>query len=118
MAVVAAKSFILTKFSSPLLYVTKNGKRFGIILGQKRNFSENSKTQKGPIFPLRISTTLITQSAIAVFGLGFIDAGYSGDWSRIGVISKENEDLLKAAAFIVVPLCLFFIVSLSKQRES
>ncbi|XP_062078480.1 uncharacterized protein LOC133782998 [Humulus lupulus] len=117
MAVVAGKSFILNKYSSSL-YLNKNGKRYGIISGQKRDFSENSKTQKGPIFPLRISTTLITQSAIAIFGLGFIDAGYSGDWSRIGVISKESEDLLKAAAFIVVPLCLFLIVNLSKQKES
>ena len=42
---------------------------------------------------------------------------YSGDWSRIGVISKENEDLLKFAAFIVVPLCIFLIFSLSKESE-
>ncbi|RWV83839.1 hypothetical protein GW17_00054503, partial [Ensete ventricosum] len=29
---------------------------------------------------------------------------YSGDWSRIGVISKETEDLLKIAAYLVTPL--------------
>ena len=43
---------------------------------------------------------------------------YSGDWSRIGVISKENEDLLKFAAFIVVPLCIFLIFSISKEPEA
>ena len=53
----------------------KKVKRFGTILAQKRDFPKNSKTQKGPIFPLRISSTILTQSAIAVFGLGFIDAG-------------------------------------------
>ena len=72
--VVAEKSFILSKFSS-CLFMKKNVKRFGTILAQKRDFPKNSKTQKGPIFPLRISSTILTQSAIAVFGLGFIDAG-------------------------------------------
>ncbi|PON70407.1 DNA-directed RNA polymerase subunit beta [Parasponia andersonii] len=117
MLMVAEKSFILTKFSS-CLFVNKYGKRFGIVLAKKKDFPENSKSQKGPIFPLRISGAILAQSAIAVFGLGFIDAGYSGDWSRIGVISKESEDFLKAAAFIVVPLCLFVIVNLPKQQES
>ncbi|EPS64943.1 hypothetical protein M569_09846, partial [Genlisea aurea] len=53
---------------------------------------------------------------IGIFALGFIDAGYSGDWSRIGVISTETEDFLKAAAFVVVPLCIFAIISLSLKR--
>ena len=30
--------------------------------------------------------------------LGFIDAGYSGDWSRIGAISEETESALRALA--------------------
>lgn len=42
---------------------------------------------------------------------------YSGDWSRIGVISKETEDLLKLSVFLVVPLCLFIIFTLSKDPE-
>ncbi|XP_028062325.1 uncharacterized protein LOC114265709 [Camellia sinensis] len=49
------------------------------------------------------SSTIIAQKRELVLGLGFIDARYSGDWSRIGVISKETEDLLKLAAFVVVP---------------
>ncbi|KAJ9550801.1 hypothetical protein OSB04_014846 [Centaurea solstitialis] len=73
------------------------------------DFSQNST----PNYSIKIAS----QAAIAVLGLGFIDAGYSGDWSRIGVISKENEDLLKAAAFLVVPLCIFLIFSISKATQ-
>ncbi|KAK4415156.1 hypothetical protein Salat_2622800 [Sesamum alatum] len=63
------------------------------------------------------STKLLIQSAVGLFALGFIDAGYSGDWSRIGVISRGAEDLIKAATFVVVPFCLFLIFSLSKKDE-
>ncbi|TQE06485.1 hypothetical protein C1H46_007984 [Malus baccata] len=62
--------------------------------------SEDSTTPENFTFP---------RAAVAAFRLGFIDAGYSGDWSRIGAISKESEELLKVAAFLVVPLCLFLI---------
>ncbi|KAK4774216.1 hypothetical protein SAY87_029235 [Trapa incisa] len=86
---------------------------------KKRDLSEDSEPRQSdgatlPWLKVPLSPLLITQSALAVFGLGFIDAGYSGDWSRIGVISKEAEDLLKVAAFIVVPLCIFAIISISK----
>ncbi|KAI3709242.1 hypothetical protein L2E82_39002 [Cichorium intybus] len=63
------------------------------------------------------SLKIVSQAAVAVLGLGFIDAGYSGDWSRIGVISKETEDLLKVVAFIVIPLCFFLIFSISKTGK-
>jgi hypothetical protein len=43
---------------------------------------------------------------------------YSGDWSRIGVISKETEDLLKLAAFAVAPFCIFLIFSFSREPEA
>jgi len=43
---------------------------------------------------------------------------YSGDWSRIGVISKETEDLLKLAAFVLVPFCIFLIFSFSREPEA
>ncbi|XP_026410392.1 uncharacterized protein LOC113305587 [Papaver somniferum] len=66
---------------------------------------------------LRIPKIFFVQSGIAVLGLGFIDAGYSGDWSRIGVISEENEELLKVAAFVVVPLCLYLILSISHLEK-
>lgn len=33
------------------------------------------------------------------------------------MISKESEDLLKIAAFVVVPLCLFLIFSFSEKVE-
>ncbi|CDP21766.1 unnamed protein product [Coffea canephora] len=100
-------------FSLPNLTLRKPAT---VPLAKKRDLPENSPTEQ-PHFSLKISNTFLAQSAIAVFSLGFIDAGYSGDWSRIGVISKENEDLLKAAAFVVVPLCLFLIFSLPKKSE-
>ncbi|KAI3444061.1 hypothetical protein Pfo_000726 [Paulownia fortunei] len=85
-------------------------------LAKKKDFSENSSKENKGLFPLKLSSSrILIQSAIGVFALGFIDAGYSGDWSRIGVISRGTEDLLKAAAFLVVPLCLFVIFSLSKK---
>ncbi|XP_057968241.1 uncharacterized protein LOC131157851 [Malania oleifera] len=106
------------------LFLKKNcrklskGIKFRTTLARKRDLSENSRAKQGPIFPLKVSNTILARAMVAVFGLGFIDAGYSGDWSRIGVISKGSEDLLKAAAFVVVPLCLFLILSLSREPNS
>jgi hypothetical protein len=42
-----------------------------------------------------------------------VDCRYSGDWSRIGAISMETEELLKLGAYVVVPLsvALIFLVS-------
>ncbi|XP_031489758.2 uncharacterized protein LOC116257282 [Nymphaea colorata] len=68
--------------------------------------------------PARVSTALIARSAIAVVALGFIDAGYSGDWSRIGVISRETEEVLRQAAYFVVPLCLYLIFKFSVEEET
>ncbi|KAL9271463.1 hypothetical protein AKJ16_DCAP08372 [Drosera capensis] len=79
---------------------------------------DQSSDQQKPNSPFNVPYKLVAQSAIAVLGLGFIDAGYSGDWSRIGVISRETEDLLKSAAFVVGPLCLGLIVYLSRETES
>ncbi|KAL0453935.1 UNVERIFIED_CONTAM: hypothetical protein Slati_1371600 [Sesamum latifolium] len=89
------------------------------IFAKKKDSYETPNKEKNALFPLRSfpSTKLLVQSAIGVFALGFVDAGYSGDWSRIGVISRGAEDLIKAAAFVVVPLCLFLIFSLSKKDE-
>ncbi|GFP94801.1 hypothetical protein PHJA_001624500, partial [Phtheirospermum japonicum] len=86
-------------------------------LAKKNDFSENSSYKANkPMFPLKFSSSkILIQSAIGVFALGFIDAGYSGDWSRIGVISRGTEDLLKATAFLVVPFCIFVIFSLSRK---
>ncbi|KAL4654453.1 hypothetical protein ACB092_01G379500 [Castanea dentata] len=116
---ITEKSFVLNNLchltSYPFVKAT-NGKKLGITSAKKRDLSENS-TQQENIFPLKVSNPILSRSVVAVLGLGFIDAGYSGDWSRIGVISKENEDLLKFAAFIVVPLCIFLIFSFSEESE-
>ncbi|KAL1531074.1 hypothetical protein AAHA92_33795 [Salvia divinorum] len=78
---------------------------------KRKEYSQNLTTRKKTIFPLKLisSRNLIIQSSIGVFALGLVDAGYSGDWSRIGVISRGTEDFLKAAANLVVPLCILLI---------
>lgn len=43
---------------------------------------------------------------------------YSGDWSRIGAISKDTEEALKLAAYAVVPLCLAVVFSPSSEDGS
>ena len=43
-------------------------------------------------------------AAVVVGILGFLDAGYSGDWSRIGAVSVETEAALRRAAVILAEL--------------
>ncbi|RDX74076.1 hypothetical protein CR513_46222, partial [Mucuna pruriens] len=78
--------------------VRKIGRR--TTLAKRKEFQENGKSQQRPFFPLRVSKSIIARGAIGIFGLGFVDAGYSGDWSRIGVITPQSEDLLQVAAFL------------------
>ncbi|BAT76144.1 hypothetical protein LR48_Vigan01g241100 [Vigna angularis] len=96
----------------------KIGRRSGTTLAKRKDFDENDKLQQRPFSPLKISKSNIARAAIGVFGLGFIDAGYSGDWSRIGVITSESEELLKVAAFLVVPLCIFLVFFLPTDTDS
>ncbi|KAB5552752.1 hypothetical protein DKX38_010063 [Salix brachista] len=114
------RSFLLINLElSHHVYPEKNGRKcLTTTSAKKKESSENPRSQEQPPFPLRAPKNLLSQSAVAVFGLGFIDAGYSGDWSRIGVISKESEDLLKVAAFVVIPLCVFLIFSISKEEQA
>ncbi|KAG0487887.1 hypothetical protein HPP92_006698 [Vanilla planifolia] len=79
----------------------------------------NMDFQNGePNFRFRVSRALVARSAIAVFALGFIDAGYSGDWSRVGVLSNDAEVVLKSAAYLVVPLCFLLILFISGEEKS
>ncbi|KAF7806571.1 putative transmembrane protein [Senna tora] len=103
----------------PYLPPNKNGRNnFEKAFAKKRDSQEKTKIQNKPIFPLTVSKPLLARTAIAVFGLGFIDAGYSGDWSRIGVITPQSEEVLKIAAFAVVPLCVFLIFSFPNEPNS
>ncbi|XWS70877.1 hypothetical protein CRYUN_Cryun03dG0086700 [Craigia yunnanensis] len=97
---VIQKSFIFKGIDSYLL-VRRNDRRFITKMSKGKDVPESSRIQQPPKFPLRVSNTIL--------------ARYSGDWSRIGVISKEVEDLLKIAAFVVVPLCIFLIFSFSTE---
>ncbi|XP_048431916.1 uncharacterized protein LOC125473298 [Pyrus x bretschneideri] len=85
-----------------------------------KDMSEDSTTPENFMFPLRVrvSNTVLPRAAVAAFGLRFINAGYSGDWSRTGAIAKESEELLKVAAFVVVPLCLFSFFSFPKKLST
>ncbi|KAL6867340.1 hypothetical protein ACP4OV_015364 [Aristida adscensionis] len=64
-----------------------------------------------------LSKSVLLRSGVALFALGFVDAGYSGDWSRIGAISRETEELLKLAAYAVVPLSLALILSVPQDTN-
>ncbi|CAM0871922.1 unnamed protein product [Alopecurus aequalis] len=64
------------------------------------------------------SKSLLLRAGAVIFALGFVDAGYSGDWSRIGAISKDTEELLKLAAYAVVPLCLALALAVPGDGDS
>ncbi|CAH8355661.1 unnamed protein product [Eruca vesicaria subsp. sativa] len=85
------------------------------VISKKRDFTDNKPNEKRPFLQIKVPNTILARSAITILGLGFIDAGYSGDWSRIGVLSTETEELLKLAAFLVVPLCIFLALSFSNE---
>ncbi|GJP47207.1 hypothetical protein CLOM_g6424 [Closterium sp. NIES-68] len=59
---------------------------------------------------------VVAQATIAVATAGFVDAGYSGDWSRIGAITPEAEHLLQLAALPLVPLAALTIFLLWDHR--
>ncbi|KAJ3673663.1 hypothetical protein LUZ60_005655 [Juncus effusus] len=83
------------------------------------DYSDEKKTgTKNVSSSLGFSKALVARAAVGIFALGFVDAGYSGDWSRIGFISKEIEELLKLAAFVIVPFCIFIIFSISDETET
>ncbi|KQK22971.1 uncharacterized protein LOC100826825 [Brachypodium distachyon] len=62
--------------------------------------------------------SVLLRAGAALFALGFVDAGYSGDWSRIGAISKDTEELLKLGAYVVVPLCVALGLSVPDDSGS
>ncbi|KAF9614353.1 hypothetical protein IFM89_018106 [Coptis chinensis] len=107
-------------FSTPStsLVTWRNSRKLKHTLAKKQDSTDNFKSQQQqPFLTLRVPNVFIARSVIAVLGLGFIDAGYSGDWSRIGAISKEFEESLRLAAYLVTPLCLFLIFSFTKEQE-
>ncbi|CAK9329764.1 unnamed protein product [Citrullus colocynthis] len=115
-------SFIVIRVSAvpyPLSN-NNNGRKFRITSAKRTqdsdsDYSTSSTQAKQLKFPsFRVSNPLLARSVVSILGLGFVDAGYSGDWSRIGAITKESEDLLKIGAFLVVPFCVFLVFSFSK----
>lgn len=49
--------------------------------------------------------------------VAFVGGRYSGDWSRIGVLSRETEAALRTAAYVVVPLSAVLIWVIGKRRK-
>ncbi|KAL0921807.1 hypothetical protein M5K25_008917 [Dendrobium thyrsiflorum] len=98
-------------------HLKRSNRHSTLIKAKKSKSSEDLKKEESNLH-MRVSKAFLFRSAIAVFGLGFIDAGYSGDWSRIGVISKEAEELLKNAAYLVVPTCFLLIFFISDDKKS
>ncbi|KAK7388412.1 hypothetical protein VNO78_23228 [Psophocarpus tetragonolobus] len=98
--------------------VRKIGRKFATTLAKRKDVQDNRKFQQRPFFSPKISKSILARGAIGLFGLGFLDAGYSGDWSRIGAITPHTEELLKVAAFLVLPLCIFLIFFLPTERNS
>nr|XP_009780393.1 PREDICTED: uncharacterized protein LOC104229440 [Nicotiana sylvestris]XP_016455792.1 PREDICTED: uncharacterized protein LOC107779815 [Nicotiana tabacum] len=111
-----ANCYSSANFSFLFLKYRNRTKHATISFSKKREISENSTGQENSFLSLKIPRNFLAQAAVGVFALGFIDAGYSGDWSRIGVISKESEELVKIAAYFVVPFCLFLIISFSNKK--
>ncbi|KAJ8512563.1 hypothetical protein OPV22_002997 [Ensete ventricosum] len=110
--IVSGKSFASRCRLPHLLPCSRNRRQLKPARAKKENIGGDSQAGE-TTFSLRASKAVLARSAVALFGLGFLDAGYSGDWSRIGVISKETEDLLKIAAYLVTPLCLLLIFYVS-----
>ncbi|KAI5059170.1 hypothetical protein GOP47_0025489 [Adiantum capillus-veneris] len=86
-----------------------------VVLRAGRGGAEEEGEVKQPSFSF---TRLGAQALICVLTLGFLDAGYSGDWSRIGVLSKELESAFRVGAYGVVPfsVILLWLISTSNQR--
>lgn len=57
------------------------------------------------------------QVAVVVLTFGFVDAGYSGDWSRIGALSPETEAQLRTAAYFVVPSSAAVVWAIGKRED-
>lgn len=67
--------FFFNNLVTSHLHLKRNGRKCVTLLAQKRDLSENSRTQQQLTFPLRVPNTILARSVVAVFGLGFIDAG-------------------------------------------
>lgn len=83
----------------------------------ERNSGETEEKSSDEDKPFFLSADFWLQVAIFLFAAGFVDAGFSGDWSRIGVLTKETEGELQMAAIGVVPLAGTLIWSISQRRK-
>ena len=75
--------------------------------------AESDQNDRGS--PTSPPIRLVGLSFISVLGfLGVADAGFSGDWSRIGVLTPEQEDVLKLV-FLAQVLERAFLAATQKR---
>lgn len=52
-----------------------------------------------------------------VFQIAFVGGRYSGDWSRIGALSRETEAQLRTTAYVVVPVSAALVWVIGKRKR-
>ncbi|KAG1676386.1 hypothetical protein FOA52_001181 [Chlamydomonas sp. UWO 241] len=62
---------------------------------------------------------VVVEAVVAVGTLGLVDAAFSGDWSRIGVISTDTEDVLKLLVYFVAAAhsCTAVAAAFAAQKQ-
>ncbi|XP_024400008.1 uncharacterized protein [Physcomitrium patens] len=90
-------------------------KRRVIATAQER---DEDRLQGGGEKPFYAAIEFWIQAALVVVAFGFVDAGYSGDWSRIGALSPETEAQLRTAAYFVVPFSASVVWAIGKRKNT
>ncbi|XP_058081263.1 uncharacterized protein LOC131229341 isoform X2 [Magnolia sinica] len=94
----------------PHLFFMKRGRKYISKFSKKEDTSENPKSQDS-VFPLKVSNVFLARSAIAVLGLGFIDAGNIVFCLGCYVLAHFNKMVLQNERIIIflkllAPFCL------------
>lgn len=85
---------------------------------RKEDRGSGERTLLEPGYSPSLSYRTILDVCLLLGVLALIDAAYSGDWSRIGVITTDTEELLKKAVWVVVSAHLVCgIVAMRVERD-
>lgn len=69
-----------------------------------------------PEQPFFTRPSLLLQAALGLFASGLVDAGFSGDWVRIGVFTRDTEALVQRAAYLLVPAAVAAILVIQRRK--
>lgn len=100
-------------FSNKIAFLSQA--RRGVLLKAQEN-EEGGVDDAGK--PFYAASEFWIQVAVVILTVGFVDAGYSGDWTRIGAISRETEAQLRIGAYLVVPISAVLVWAIGKRRET